>query len=326
MFKYFSKCVFCFSDLPEEPTGEGEHVIPQNIYGFWHIYDVCDSCKQYFGDHVDQLSIKDPQILNALKQLELPDFEKYSKNLPFIGKDSIGGYSVDMVRKNKSFKNKVRQDADRFFECSEDDWKIIGKNWIRKSSDKKINTEDIERELANLEQKYDKSNPGETVESELLNIKIRKRQVKGVKLATDKLPSITPLIAKIAVIFLCYSMPARILASISDMNMLVRHARYNENTRDYFINWCPIWKKQEYVKMHVIRAFAVGYNLIVDVSLFGFPSWRIILNSDDAVTFEPTDDFEYDAVKLILDFREDKKELVVGYKIKGENSYEYYSA
>lgn len=56
MFNYFQKCIFCFSSLPTYPSGDGEHVIPKNINGFWRVYDVCDLCREYFGTNVDHLS------------------------------------------------------------------------------------------------------------------------------------------------------------------------------------------------------------------------------------------------------------------------------
>jgi len=73
MFTYFKKCIFCFKPLSDKKTGDGEHAIPKNICGFWRVYDVCDLCKQYFGDNVDQLAIKNSWLINALKQLSISD-------------------------------------------------------------------------------------------------------------------------------------------------------------------------------------------------------------------------------------------------------------
>ena len=50
MFKFFNNCIFCGAKLPDSISGEGEHVIPKNIYGFWHIYDICEKCKGFFGN------------------------------------------------------------------------------------------------------------------------------------------------------------------------------------------------------------------------------------------------------------------------------------
>jgi len=325
MFTYFKKCIFCFKPLPDKPTGDGEHVIPKNIYGFWRVYDVCESCRQYFGDKIDQLSIKHAWILHAIKQLGIPDYEKYSNNLPYIGKDTIGYYSVEMVRKDNKFKNKVRRYEDKFFECSEDDWKNIGQTWIKSSIRKNIDNNVLSDEISRLEKNYAAIKPGEMVESKILDIKIRKRQVKDVKLAIEKLPSITPLIAKIASIFLIYFLPPRIVSSMKEIESLVNHARYDKEIRQYFINWCPILINEEYQKMHAIRMHAFDYTLILDISLFGYPNWRIILNCDQKIKFDPFENIEYDTLIFIMDFRnEDDKQKILGIKLDKKNEYKYF--
>ncbi|MCG8606368.1 HNH endonuclease, partial [bacterium] len=69
MFKTYDRCIFCFNELSPHSDGDGEHVIPRGVYGFWRIYDVCDECKEHFGDKIDQLALKNLYILNAIKIL-----------------------------------------------------------------------------------------------------------------------------------------------------------------------------------------------------------------------------------------------------------------
>ncbi len=45
-FSHFANYLFCVNTLPpqEERKGDGEHVIPQNIFGFWKSHDICNNC------------------------------------------------------------------------------------------------------------------------------------------------------------------------------------------------------------------------------------------------------------------------------------------
>ncbi|MFZ5518876.1 MAG: hypothetical protein ACOY90_19755 [Candidatus Zhuqueibacterota bacterium] len=327
MFTYFKKCIFCFNALPETPTGDGEHVIPKNIYGFWRVYDICDSCRQYFGDKIDQLSIKNAWILKALHQLDIPEYEKYSENLPYVGKDTIDGKPVEMIRKNKKYKNKVRQIDDKFFECSEDDWKHIGQEWIRSTNKSNIDDDVLNNEIRKLNQNYDTAKLGEIVESDKLNVKIRKRQVKDIKLAIEKLPPITPLIAKIASFFLIYALPPRIISNLLEIESLVNHARYDTKIREYFINWCPLLIKEEYQKRHTIRMHNSDHLLVLDISLFGYPNWRIFLHCKQKIKFDPFDAIEYDTLIFILDFENpDNKRKIIGFKAINDKDYKFFNA
>ena len=122
MFHFYSHCLFCHNPLPEYPTGVGEHIFPKNIYGFWRIFDVCDECRKYFGDNIDQLAIQNPHVLNAMHQLKLPNADRYYEQLKYEGTDTIDGIKVKMIRKPDKFKTKARLINEDFFECSEEDW------------------------------------------------------------------------------------------------------------------------------------------------------------------------------------------------------------
>jgi len=231
-----------------------------------------------------------------------------------------------MIKKDNNFKNKVRRFEDKFFECSEDDWKNIGQKWIKSTIRKNIDQNILNAEIMKLEKKYETIKPGELIESKILGIKIRKRQVRDIKLATDKLPSITPLIAKIASIFIIYFLPPRIVTSMREIESLVNHARYNKEIRQHFINWCPILVKEEYQKMHAIRMHTFDSTLILDISLFGYPNWRIILNCNNKIVFDPFENLEYDTLIFILDFRnQDNKQKVIGIKLGEKNDYKFFN-
>ncbi len=81
MFNFYKHCLFCFNPLTEVPSGVGEHVFPKSVYGFWRIYDVCDTCMKHFGDNIDQLPFQNPQVLKAIEQLQLPKAERYYEQI-----------------------------------------------------------------------------------------------------------------------------------------------------------------------------------------------------------------------------------------------------
>ena len=87
LFQQYDFCIFCLDPLSKERKGEGEHVFPQNICGSWRIYDVCSDCMKYFGDNIDQLSIKNPNIINALKDGKFKKSDIYFEQLQYKGKD-----------------------------------------------------------------------------------------------------------------------------------------------------------------------------------------------------------------------------------------------
>ena len=45
-------CIICHQDNQELSD---EHVIPEAIGGYYHIYNVCKDCNSKLGDHVDKL-------------------------------------------------------------------------------------------------------------------------------------------------------------------------------------------------------------------------------------------------------------------------------
>ena len=44
-------CIICHQDNQELSD---EHVIPEAIGGYYHIYNVCKDCNSKLGDHVDK--------------------------------------------------------------------------------------------------------------------------------------------------------------------------------------------------------------------------------------------------------------------------------
>ena len=130
IYKIYKYCIFCPQKLPNDTSGRGEHVIPESIFGFWRIFDICNDCKKHFGDNVDGLAIKNSHILNAMSNFNKEKVEKYFDEMPFSGKDSKTNNTVKMVRKKGELKAKVVIKNSESIQYSEEDfeeagWKIV---------------------------------------------------------------------------------------------------------------------------------------------------------------------------------------------------------
>ena len=325
MLKFYGYCIFCFKELPTEPKGEGEHIIPKNIYGFWRTYDVCEKCKEYFGDNVDQLPLKDIAILNAMKYLNLPNADKLFENLPYIGTDTIDKSNIQMIRKDGDFKIKVTAVDNRFLECSEDDWDMFGIKWLEDNVRHKVTKQVFDKEIEHMKNEYKALNPGDTVHSDILGYSIRKRQTYNVEVDKGALPAITKLIAKIVVCFLWLVLSPQQIAEIPDFEMLVKHARSEHELRKYLINWCSITQKVQYHKFHRLRLHTFANTQIVDITLFGYPNWRTVLKSTSPIILKDSEDQKLEEVQLILDFEDlENRKKYIGFRYADENQPRYH--
>jgi hypothetical protein len=327
MFSLYENCLFCFSELPDpsQRRGQGEHVIPRNIYGFWKSQDICDSCKRYFGLKVDNLALKNAELVKAITELNLPNIDSVLDSHAYQAKDTINDSKVKMVRKKGKFKIKVTKTKNHFFECAEEDWPKIGLEWIRSTAPTSFPIEVIETEIRNLEEQYKKLKPGETVRSDKLGITVRKRQVRGVEFDTSSFLSISPLIAKIAVCFLYYCLSPEELEKIKEVEMLRSHARHSKPIDNYVINWFPPIKKTPYYRWHRITLEPFGKTLLLDITLFGYPNWRIIATSEDKLSVKYRNGQPVRMLYLVFDFSDflDKKKYL-GFKYQDNNQIEWY--
>lgn len=325
MFKFYNRCVFCFEQLPIEPKGVGEHVIPKNIYGFWRIYDVCEGCKQYFGDCIDQLSLQNADILNAIQTLKLPDADKFGAQLSYVGTDTIDKRRIPMIRKDGKFKIKSTMKDKDFLECSEDDWKTFGVRWLENNVRHRVSKEEFDKEIEALKVKYDLLEPGGIVHSDVLDYSIRKRQTYNVEINKESLSPITKLIAKIVVCFSWLVFSPQQIATLSNFELLVNHARFGASLKEFLINWCPPAREIEYYKFHRLRVCVFDCTQIIDVTLFGYPNWRTVLGSTTPIALKDKDGMDLEEIQLILDFEElHRRRKYIALKYTNEDQIRYH--
>ena len=315
--------MFCFDPLPEIPSGVGEHVYPKSVYGFWRIYDVCEKCMKHFGDNIDHLPLKNPQILKAIYQLKLPNAEKYYENLKYKGTDITDGIKVKMVRKGGTFKAKAQQINEEYFECAEDDWLNIGKKWLKHKTN--LKKEEFELEMENLQKQYESLKPGEIVSSSKLGFSIKKRNVKNVVIDEDNLVKITPIIAKIVVSYLHYILSVDELVSLDKVEELINHARNSKELSSYTINWCPLSEEPEYYKYHSVTVAFIGNSVFVDITFFGYPNWRVILDSNNPIVKHDLEGRLIKTIIFILDFDDpENRKKYTGFVYEDSDKPVYY--
>ena len=316
MFKFYEHCIFCLKKLnPDSTAGVGEHVIPKAIYGFWRSYDICEDCKKYFGDKIDSLAIQNVSIADAMCRLNLPNSEKLWENLPYVGTDTIDKRKIPMRKKNGIFKIKATINDNDFIECSENDWKTFGINWLKSKTESIVSTDEFDKEIEILKDKYEKLKPGGTIRSELLNYSIRKSQTHNIEINNNEIQSVTKLISKIVVFFLFLVLQPRQIASIKDIENIVNHARFEGDIEKYLINWCPLTQDVKYYRFHRLRIHKFDYIQVVDVTLFGYLNWRLVLRSELPILIKDNEGDELEEVQLILDFENlDNRQKYLGLK------------
>ncbi len=323
MFNFYKYCLFCFSPLPETPSGVGEHVFPKSIYGFWRIYDVCETCMKHFGDNIDQLPLQNPQVLKSIEQLQLPNAERYYEQIKYKGTDTINGVNVKMICKNGSFKTKAHEINENFFEFSENDWQNIGVRWLNRKAN--LQKEEIENEIEKIKKQYDSLKLGEIVRSSKLGSSIRKRSVKNIKIDEPNLAHISPLIAKIVVSFLYYILSVDELASLDKVKDLINHARYLKDLSSNTINWCPLAQEPEYNKFHRVWVTFFDRSICIDVTFFGYPNWRVILNSNEPIIKHDPDGKLIKEIIFILDFKDsENRKKHMGFIFKDSDKPIFY--
>jgi len=320
MDRFYNRCIFCRKKLPSNSKGEGEHVIPKNIYGFWRIYDICDECKQYFGDNIDQISLQNMDILDAMKGLNLPNADKLFENLSYVGFDTIDKRKIPMIKKGDGFKIKSTMKDKQFLECSEDDWDNYLVRWLENNVGNRIDKDEFNREIEHLKVKYDALKPGETVHSSVLNYSIRKRQTHNLEVNHQKLPPISKLIAKIVICFLRYVLTPQQIETIPNYELLIKHARFEGPLEKPLINWCARASKIKYHMFHKIAIYTLEKVQMVDVTFFGYPNWRTVLGSTSPIIIKDNRGNELKELWFVLDFKNlENREKYICLKYAGDS-------
>lgn len=97
-------CIICHRDSQELSD---EHVIPEAIGGYYHIYNVCKDCNSRLGHHVDKLLLNHWFIKAARHKKKLKGYKGYIPN-PLIGEGSLSTGEKVRVEQDNDGKMSVR--------------------------------------------------------------------------------------------------------------------------------------------------------------------------------------------------------------------------
>ncbi len=256
MFAIYEKCIFCKKQLPhpDDRKGEGEHIIPMNIKGFWRSYDICRECMEYFKDNVDNLSVKNVHIINAINSLFPEDLNKIYPNFKYNAKDKFTDENLEMYRRGNKMKMKFSK-KEKHLNLSDEDIKHLGFSEIKKIlKDKNFDDTTLEEELEKLHNDYLKLKDNEIAQSEKLGISMRKGLAHDIAIDKNSFKEASPLIAKIVVFFINYILSDEVIlnvdAYIENFQSLINHARFGDKIEKFTINYSPLFKENHYEKFH----------------------------------------------------------------------------
>jgi len=305
---FFRYCIYCDKELPdpEKRTGNGEHIIPRNIYGFWKSRDVCEDCIKYFNEKVDDLPLQNLEIIGAVKTLGLDSKKVFDNNLKYEGIDLYNEQRVDFITKRgKPVIKSVSTEL--YSQYKEDDFYTLGINDIRKSRKKHIPKDKLEQELESLKEKYKNVEYGGIVHSDFLKVTIRKSTARTKGIDKSNLKLLAPLIAKIDIAALFMFIPVVELKKIKEIDILRNYLRFNGNLPEFLITYLPMFKEVEYNKFHLLRVRFFDSLLLLDVCLFGYPTWKTSLHLTEPIIYKPLPeepDLVFDEFRFVLDFED----------------------
>ncbi len=322
-FWFYKNCIFCGNELPNPQLRlkkDCEHVFPKNIFGFWKSRDVCSECVKYFGKKVDKLPLKNSEIIEAMKILGLSD-KNYIEGQKFEGEDLFNRSKVPfVVDKNKPRIKYIN--TSNFLQISEEKVDSLGFNWIRNNANKGLDNKIRDEEIIRLEEKYKKAEFGETVNSSILGISVRKTQAE-IKEAENNSEALHKLVAKIAIIFLNYALSAREISFIKEYNKIKDFAKGKADIIENTIYRSKLYNDNNFKKYHVVRIEIYGRFIILNVIFFGRISYSLPLISCEKINLKV--DFEDEPLKglaLVLDF-EGKYKLFIEYKKQNDDRVNY---
>jgi len=274
-FEFYRKCIFCGEDLSDESKRFEEHIIPQNIFGFWKSKDICQKCGKHFGDNVDNLALKNPLIIEALKELNLSNKTIDDRLLNYYGIDKSSGGKIEMIKK-----------GDRYFVKSQNN--IIDEAAIvpylkRLYANSGIEKDVLGKEIERICREQQQINLGDITESELLNSSFKKGTVHGVNIENAK-EAITPLIAKIATFAIYYFINPMQICNITNVDLLIKRAFLEENSQPKIIREMgpreKCYKPYHYTYIEIINN---SNAIVIHIGLFYFLWWAVILNTEKAI-------------------------------------------
>lgn len=330
-FSIFTHCLFCFKELPpiEKRSGKGEHIIPKNIEGFWTSKDICTECKKYFGKEVDKLPKKNLEIVRAVENLKMQTKVNFLEGVQYSATDKFTGEEIAMYKKKDTYKVKTQQKGESKLNLDEKDILYSGLQFAIEKKKDVFSIEEIKSEIERMQKEYLSLDFNQSITSNKIGISMRRGQVSNLKVDSSTLSDLTPLIAKIAVFFIYYYLYLEDIPKIFHFEQLLKHARYNQKIEDWIINWYPA-ETEKFERFHRIDLEILDGLCVLDIQLFKYANWRILLPYDNELLTKKIYDsnkneFDLEITGLVLDFADvQNKKMYTLLKLKEEADFHYY--
>lgn len=267
-FCFYQNCLFCPKDLSDDKNRFREHIIPENIFGFWKSKDICQECGKHFGDDIDDLTLKHPLIIEALKELNLSNKQIDDRLLNYYGIDKSSGKKITMVKKRDGFHVKTENDLI--------DEKALPWYFKQLYDNSQINQNIVEKEIDKIVNDQLRAKTGEITESNLFNSAYRKGTVHGVY--TNDNIDITPLVAKIAVFTIFNIIDPKQIINIKNVDGLINRAFLKEEPQLKIIRVMgPREKCFKPYHYTLIDIYNNNNSIFINVGLFYYLWWVVIL-------------------------------------------------
>jgi hypothetical protein len=317
MIRLHEKCIFCYAMLPHPDLrkGEGEHIIPKNILGIWQSSDICVDCKQYFGDNVDNIPLYNTPMIDAVHALELENKERFKEQVRYKAKDKFTNAELSMYRRNEKMKIHVHEN-DLTINCPDENIMNVGLSKVKKYYKDRYDEKLIEEEFIKLYKQYQTAEDNSLISSNKIPLTLRKGKISNIEVDKTSLRDMSPLIAKIAVFFLNYTFSYDELRKIKNYLLVRDHAILNKPLPEYTINWNPHRKGKVYEKKHLLLLENTERIGFLNISLLGYPNWKVILNYQEILPIYNELGQELDVWGFAFDY--DDKTKFIANRVKGE--------
>ncbi|MEE9553274.1 MAG: hypothetical protein V3W18_03160 [candidate division Zixibacteria bacterium] len=291
---FYATCLFCGSQLNDNRFRE--HIIPVNIHGFIVSDDICFDCGIYFGDNVDHLALRQPPILDALENLGYPNVDDHKRNFPYYSEDAITGNKIAMIRDGDKFRPK---NTDDIRDPSSISWLL--RNEYNKRS-KGVDKSEISNEIDRIASESRKAKPGDITYSEILKKGFETKRTHGIYIDLDNIPSITSLLAKIAVSWIFYLISPTEIWKIKEFNKLVDHARGKGKPSSFKFDKFPARREKVFSKRHEISIQIYDNGIFIIITLFSYLRWLMWLDTEVPVVTPDAEGKAIEDIWLMLDF------------------------
>ena len=309
-------CIFCFLSEPDVSFSR-EHIIPQSIGGCLVLTNyVCKKCNDLLGQHVDHAILKNPDVIRALEQLDLPHNRVQLIKHNYDVRGFADGLEVIARATKKGFEFPTQRLDDGSLIQSDSDLRgNLLKGAARDSRLKKmgVTTQQIDLELDRLEEAYRSANVGEPIESPLLGKTLVKRSTAfSIKLTPKGMYDVSPLVAKVCYEFGFFVGYSDFLQSENVARSLLDYLSTGEQQDGLHIIRLSL-DEEPLVPIHSIALIVTDQHTYFTIRFFGRIAYRVFAPPFENDVLQHIRD-EFSCTDIIgLEFQQDLEKGIAGF-------------